>query len=134
MTPLPETDFVLKKDCEDIHFNFIPKWMIIALFTIVVSVMGLFVVLIGYSVSEAKAATKLSVESMERAENIAKSTANVANALSSHVEINASKSKNIAEKLEEIRLELHTQRKEQMTLLRAIMELQVKLENKQKDK
>jgi len=133
MTPLPETDFVLKKDCEDIHANFIPKWMIIALFTIVVSVMGLFVVLIGYSVSEAKAATKLSVESMERAENIAKSTANVANALSAHVEINATKNKTITEKLEEIRQELQEQRKEQMALLRAIMELQVKLENKQKD-
>lgn len=132
MTEQQLENFVLKSQCENTHKNFVPKWVMVTLFTIIVAVMGLFVTLVGYSALETRAAASMSLKSMEKAENIARSTERITASLASHIDTSKVKEVALVEKLEEIKEELVRQRKEQNAILKTIMQLQIKISQEKK--
>ena len=113
--------FVTTEECKSkIH---IPKWALIVFFTFFVSLMTLFLTLVGYSASEANAAANNSSRSIDRIQDALEESESVARSLQIHLQVSIEKEKATLEKLEAIRLELSLQRKEQQIVYTKLLEL-----------
>ena len=116
--------YITHEECnKKVH---IPKWALGLFFTIFIAVMGLFLTLVGYSAMSASSAAASSVDSNVKMEAALEKSEEVAHTLTTHIAVKKVEERNIYEKLEDIRKELHEARQENKIIITKLLEMEAR--------